>query len=405
MNDESLMPFGEHKGDKMNKYKLVQIYPGSPKLGFIIEFNKGFPHVYPAKANAGCNCYVNLDMCKLNPEFWAEYKFTTEDGIDMFDKENFWLIDNFLTLKYWEVNKSGFLEANFDYLNNKLKFSTKAAAQEYINSITLKAAKKNIHIKNYPSMPKQKGSDLDINKTCGTCKFETTYASDGYPCKECGIRLKYHINWQPKEPKFEEGVWYKDKGCVCALYKAKRGNSGFVGTQWAQNIAMYGIKGWKKANMKEVERLLLEEARRRYPKNIVFKSIRSGLKVISYDGKAIVIENRVNMWESVNNTMTCYENGKWAEIMEEPKLMLGDTEVKITEHEVQTNEGSVLHGEWLVWFEIVDKFYEHTIAGEIVLRLGDYKTLSVTGMYTEIGCIKKITYDQLKVVTKAIKEL
>ena len=56
----------------MKKYKLIKKYPFGPKLGFIVEFNPEYPDVYPAKIEAGRECYLNLEECKNNPEFWEE---------------------------------------------------------------------------------------------------------------------------------------------------------------------------------------------------------------------------------------------------------------------------------------------------------------------------------------------
>jgi hypothetical protein len=59
--------------------------------------------------------------------------FTTEDGVDIFEGDNFWLLQDTKTfhLKYWNWDIMSF--PNTEYLSNKLKFSTKEAAEEYID--------------------------------------------------------------------------------------------------------------------------------------------------------------------------------------------------------------------------------------------------------------------------------
>tara|TARA_R110000850_G_scaffold237563_1_gene362259 strand:+ start:20 stop:778 length:759 start_codon:yes stop_codon:yes gene_type:complete len=56
----------------MKKYKLIKVYPGSPKIDFIVTFKTGYDHVSVATSEAGVGCYLHLDNCKTFPENWEE---------------------------------------------------------------------------------------------------------------------------------------------------------------------------------------------------------------------------------------------------------------------------------------------------------------------------------------------
>lgn len=58
----------------MKRYKLIKEYPGSPKLGYIVNFKEEFPYVSPAEYEAGCKCNLSLYECQKYPEFWEEIK-------------------------------------------------------------------------------------------------------------------------------------------------------------------------------------------------------------------------------------------------------------------------------------------------------------------------------------------
>lgn len=69
----------------MKTYKLIKIYPGSPDVGFISKPKEDQYHYWN-------HCwFVPSDY----PEFWEEIKkplFTTEDGVDKFEGDQYYFI-------------------------------------------------------------------------------------------------------------------------------------------------------------------------------------------------------------------------------------------------------------------------------------------------------------------------
>jgi len=89
----------------------------------------------------------------------------------------------------------------------------------------------------------------------------------------------------------------------------------------------------------------------------------------------------------------------------EPELMLGDKITVINKEVVRTKEGSVYTNDWLKWVEPLLEAEKHFKGGEVVGKLAMWDTLAVFSGDIEIGCIKDITWKQLKTVTEAVKKL
>ena len=122
----------------MRKFKLIKEYPGSPKLGVIVqtgercldiyEYNiQGYPTNGGRKAN-----WVHSKIVENYPEFWKEVKepvFISDDGVEMFKGDNVYFVVNFeLSTMIYVVN-DWFKTATPDYK----RFSTKEAALKYID--------------------------------------------------------------------------------------------------------------------------------------------------------------------------------------------------------------------------------------------------------------------------------
>jgi hypothetical protein len=110
----------------MKKYKLIKAYPGSPKLGYIVEASN-----HSMFKNQAYYRGVRINSSN-NQEFWEEIiekpLFTTEDGVDVFEKQEvFELINN------TKIFRITFLKCtSMTGKNSRKYFSTKEKAENYI---------------------------------------------------------------------------------------------------------------------------------------------------------------------------------------------------------------------------------------------------------------------------------
>ena len=68
----------------------------------------------------------------LNSLKIRKYLFKTEDDVEIFDGDNFYLIGKEFTLKYWDFKTHNYI-GNEIYLKDKVKFSNEKSAQYYID--------------------------------------------------------------------------------------------------------------------------------------------------------------------------------------------------------------------------------------------------------------------------------
>jgi hypothetical protein len=119
----------------MVEYKLIKEYPGSPKLGTIIQ--KKLSSYEEVDVYRGF--YTTIpSLIEKYPEFWEkvveEPLFTTEDGVEIYEGDKYYAVNKY-TLQlvnshaYMTVNK--WIIPNYSNGNWKL-FSTEAAAEEYV---------------------------------------------------------------------------------------------------------------------------------------------------------------------------------------------------------------------------------------------------------------------------------
>lgn len=86
------------------------------------------------------NIYVNRHYegsPELNINQWNKRQkklplFKTEDGVDIFEYNDFWYLTKELKLKHWKPEVMASFEVNKVYLQDKIKFSTKEKAEEYV---------------------------------------------------------------------------------------------------------------------------------------------------------------------------------------------------------------------------------------------------------------------------------
>jgi hypothetical protein len=77
----------------MKQYKLIKEYPTSPPLGTILTLKENGWY------QSGTS-YAHLpESIEIFPEFWKEIKeplFTTEDGVDVYEGDEYWyIVDNY----------------------------------------------------------------------------------------------------------------------------------------------------------------------------------------------------------------------------------------------------------------------------------------------------------------------
>lgn len=122
----------------MRKFKLVAKYPGFEKPGIIVKEVKGYGYLDERLNGDSCIMHPNAFLPKSHvedhPEFWEEVivekvekLFTTEDGVDIYEGEECWA-------GYVEEGIDSFYPSNWAGTGKNMKyFSTKGAAEEYIN--------------------------------------------------------------------------------------------------------------------------------------------------------------------------------------------------------------------------------------------------------------------------------
>jgi len=277
---------------------------------------------------------------------------------------------------------------------------------------------------------KQKGSDLDVEKTCDTCNLASQgEARETYPCNMCTVGMGYEDHYQPKEPEFEIDKWYKHKkAAIYLLYNGTKWGKGFRTGRWVDKWKIEYEENWKLADMKEVKKLLKEKAKKDYPEGTKFRNLdTNSIRTVEKASHSYWKDtNRITCgktpmyeWEAEQSNPYLFKDGKWAEIVEDPKLMLGDEKVTVVRketddpqgysysvHIVWTEKGSVTIYDWLEWFNVMEVLHEHDLKKDIKVQLGQhYKSTFSKNEGIEIGCIKQITYDQLKAVTEAVKKL
>lgn len=118
----------------MNSYKLIKEYPGSPTIGTIAKEDKiDYVYYYLEKDS---HTGIGSSIIENNPEFWkkVEKLFTTEDGIDIFEgDEYYFIVLNDILPNNWVIQRH-----RCDWNNQrkpalgKVQFSTKQKAEEYI---------------------------------------------------------------------------------------------------------------------------------------------------------------------------------------------------------------------------------------------------------------------------------
>lgn len=386
------------------KYKLIKEYPSSPKLDTIIVEQKGQTW-YEGKFNIR----VSNTHVENNSEFWKKVEETPEWVVCI--KESIYKNRGKLNCLYKFIEEKVF--GSYEWEIESLEGTQKSERFRKATSSEVKAYKLGFHI-----------GDRIWTKNITKAYLGKIIAfelRDGY------LKVQYDDKkWstldnvttkEPQEFKFEVGKWYKHKNLnTVILYKSNKDeNVGFDnGFNWREDFQMEYLDNWKLANTKEIKELLLKEANRRFPIGTKYKSLCEN----EFLDKVFTVKESILQIYYVDTVFSesfgfVYDEGKWAEIVGEDKLMLGNIEVQIknlvTETEdyigydecIWTEKGSITTKEWLTWYNTFYTIFNLN-SPYFELYLDSYKTIFDHGSI-EIGCIDLITLEQLEAITKAIK--
>ena len=145
--------------------------------------------------------------------------------------------------------------------------------------------------------------------------------------EELASKSKCTVIEKDIEPKFEIEKWYKSEYTDAMLFQFENGRGyGVDDNEWRSNDPMHNNnKAWTEASKKEVEKMLIKEAKRR--------GFKEGVKFKSVNGHPFTLDecwfsdlDSYTMWSSGCGII--FKNGKWAEIIEN-KLKINGKEVKI----------------------------------------------------------------------------
>lgn len=152
------------------------------------------------------------------------------------------------------------------------------------------------------------------------------------------------------EPKLETGKWYKNESqlfCLTKLHGGQTYGYGFQNEEW-KVFEDTSIGGWtfdnertnKPATNEEVEAALIKEAKKRgFKSGALIKSkydvwLKEGGVRFEYKNKTLIMHSERSStpndgYVSKNGGhLTIFSNGKWAEIIQEPKVVINGYEMK-----------------------------------------------------------------------------
>ena len=343
-------------------FKLLKWYPSLPKdwkVGMII--GKGdISWGYAPCSSLYTQQRIPNEWVENQKEYWSSYLFTTENGVDVYQGDVYYLVE-VLSNTIWRIQPYSFVYANFN-APHRLYFSTKEAAQEYVNS---KSIPEYIRIKNngcrVPGMSSsfKKLVNGKVYKVRGVGKNEVYDASlelieeDGFIQIAADTWKDLYAIYVTKvtkeeyekqnKPKDEVGEWLAfDNRSYYGIFRFERfwdKNTVVSGEQYyidkeSQDINMrsgghYCID-WnvRKATKEEIEQILIKVAQ--------YKGFKEGVKYTNAcDDNHIAIcpsnnfkYNKFVGYEGLYTISTeqlasgwIYCNGKWGTIVEEDNTM------------------------------------------------------------------------------------
>lgn len=122
----------------MKKYKLLKWYPSLPKdweagKTMVNQYQCEDTTNYVSKVPYSCKFLGKMEV-ENQPEYWAKYLFTTQDSINVYHGDIYYLVNSFKEIikmhpkVHWSMSY-----ADGAMFENQKTFSTKEAAQKYID--------------------------------------------------------------------------------------------------------------------------------------------------------------------------------------------------------------------------------------------------------------------------------
>lgn len=147
----------------------------------------------------------------------------------------------------------------------------------------------------------------------------------------------------PVKDEFEEGKWYKSEWIppIFGLFESVgENNTGFDHGKWcSSDIHMSNPNQWTLADSKEIESLLIEEAKRRFKDGDIIKRpdsiiLKCGMSSSGVKSKlTYVISPRFGYHEFEDKLVMCgitvYHKGQWAEVVNDDIIKILGKEVVI----------------------------------------------------------------------------
>lgn len=117
---------------------------------------------------------------------------------------------------------------------------------------------------------------------------------------------------------------HRNIGALILFKNFGKTNPGFYTIGWTESIPITEkSRCWTKADPKEVEKLLIKEANKRYSKEVKFKSMLTNKEDCLFisQGEFQLSPNLDMIWLTGGGFV--YKGGEWTEIVEEPKYYWG----------------------------------------------------------------------------------
>jgi len=144
----------------MNKFKLIKEYPGSPKLGFVVDFGTTYDSINSSMARVT----ILLKNCKDSPEFWEEI-----------EKEKQYQILIVIPAPNNKVGKETVLKEYQNYLTDYWRIKSINRFPDYeIFTIGDKIICQNSHIDKPEAITK-----IELNKEGTPCLYTNSFDNHG----------------------------------------------------------------------------------------------------------------------------------------------------------------------------------------------------------------------------------
>lgn len=154
--------------------------------------------------------------------------------------------------------------------------------------------------------------------------------------QELEQRLK-EINQELEKPKLEIDKWYVlensngYKWVINFQGDINDNNYGFWDNEWRTDLNLNEACGFKRrpATHEEVEQALTKEAEKRYKSGDKIKCLADNVTELIEPERRLYLENNELWCETKERHFIVFKDGKWAEIIEEPKVFINGFEMEM----------------------------------------------------------------------------